>query len=335
MAQTQISDLVPSEKVLGNLVTALIPAKNTFINSGVAVTSDEVKSLATGGPRKQSLQYIKPLNPAEVNIGNDDADATGDTSKLTGDEFTAVRLDTGNGFKYADITSIVTQFSVRGGIQAAFAAYANGVNQKVGVSSMKGALAATSASALTIGSTSDPFSFARLIDAAATAGENMDMFKTAVVHSNTYANLLKRYKPVRDTVSGLPMIGDWRIIVDNSFGNTKTLLLRNGALAQAFGSHPQPFEIERKPGGGTGYGAETLWFRFPQVCHPQGFNFVGNVPAGLKGSAFWTALETGTNWTMELAADQVGIRAIQHSTAEIPSEVFHVNVDNIEDTPVA
>ena len=337
MAQTQISDLVPSEKVLGQLVSALISAKNAFINSGAAVGVADFNPLASGGAHKQSLPYVKPLDASEFNISNDDNEDTGNTSKVQADEFTAVRLDLNNGYTYADLVQMVTRASTNGLVQNGLAAYWNAVNQKVGVASIKGALAATSASALTVGSTSTAFSFGAVIDGAATAGENMDMFKTLIVHSTTYANILKAYKPVLDPQTGLLRVGGYNLIIDNSFGDTATILVRDGALALAFASPDRSIEIARNAGGGNGGGAETLWTRLSQVVHPQGFNFVGDVPTGSNTSgapAILDALSDGDNWTMKLAANQVGIRMVQHSNAAFVDSK-HVIVDNIGDTPVA
>ena len=323
--------------MLGATVNALIPAKNAFINSGAALTVPGFNPLASGGARKQSIPYIKPLDVNEFNISNDDATDQGSTSKMEASEFTGVRLDANNGYSYADLVQMVTRANTGGLIQNGLAAYWNGVNQKLGVSSIKGALAATSASALTVGSTGTAFSFGALIDGAATAGENMDMFKIAIVHSTTYANILKAYKPVLDPETGLIKVGGYTLIVDNSFGDTSTILLRDGALALAFASPATPLEIQRDAGAGNGGGAETLWTRLSQVVHPQGFNFAGDVPSGSNTSgapAILTALSTGTNWTMALAADQIGIRQIRHSNVAFVDSK-HVIVDNIEDTPVA
>lgn len=341
MSQTRILDLVPSEKVLGQTVQPLIKAKNAFLNSGSAVVVQSIAGLEAGGPRKVSVPYIKPLNTDEFNYGIDDNTVVGKTSKIQGDEFTAIRHDLNNGYTYTDLVQMITRANTKGLIQNGLSQYWNGVHQKIAVASIKGALAATSASALNVGDGSDPFSFGLAIDGAATAGENMDMFTTLVVHSGTYANILKRYKPIYDANTGLFRIGGYNLIVDNSFGATKTVLLRDGALAVAYGNQPVPIEIDRAASGGNGSGAETLWTRSSIVTHPQGFNFVGAVPTGSNfgsgdgNNAIINALSTGTNWTTEFDATQIGIRMLNHSTGAIPSEVIHVNVDNIEDTPTA
>lgn len=307
---TTIADLVPNEKVLGATVNALLPERNAFIKSGVAVRSPIVDRIANAGTRKVSVPYIKPLDTTNVNYGTDNINTMGATGKLEAGEFAGVRHVLNYGWGTADLVTMVTQYDAKGGIQAGIADYWATIFQKIAVASLSGALA--SDASLTVGTGSAALSLGLVTDAAVTGGDYMDLFDTLVVTPVTYGKLIKAdqndFIPASKTDTGFSMYAGKKLIVASGFGNTSSILCRSGALAFGTGSVLNPFEIERVANGGNGQGGDILHSRQTVVVHPQGFNFLGDISdislAGVADEA---------NWEMAVELEQVPFRLISHT----------------------
>lgn len=309
---TTIASLVPSEKLLANRVDFLTRTTNLLVTSGLAVSAgEEGARLMTGGPRKGSLTYVKPLDTDVVNVSTDD-DTPGKTGRITAAEYGAVRHDLNMGWKYFDLSEMITQYDIQGGIEAGLAEYWDAQGTKLGVNSIKGALASAGASALTIGNATTDFSRDLLIDAAATAeefSENFDLMFTSPARAAQLKKDRTNYAP-GDTGISLPTYGGMRVIVTTAFGADTTVIAKRGALAYFIGTVPyeKPIEIDRSGQMGNGGGREILWSRRSFVVHPQGFDYVG--ATGLAPEA----MATGANWKLADGLDKkfVGFRAIKH-----------------------
>ncbi|MDD1452645.1 hypothetical protein NHF48_019710 [Sphingomonas sp. H160509] len=266
--------------------------------------------LMQGGARKGSLTYINPLNTDEVNVSTD-TDVDGKTGRITADEYSCVRHDLNYGWKYFDLTRMITLYDARGGIEAGIGEYWDVIGKKLGLASIKGALAAANASGLTVGDADEVFGRDLIIDATATADEFADNFDILITSSKNVAKLKKdraNFAP-GETGIALPTYAGMRVVVSNMFGEDTSVIARSGALAFHVGTVPfeVPVEVQRDAAKGTGGGREILWSRRSFVVHPQGFNYVGAVALAPD------AMATGSNWTMEIAPKFVGFRAIKHA----------------------
>ena len=309
---TTILSLVPSEKVLANRVDLITREQNTLVTSGLAVQAgEEGAQLMKGGARKGSLSYIKPLDASEVNVSTD-TDDDGKTGRITGAEYSCVRHDLNYGWKYFDLSRMITLYDARGGIEAGIGEYWDKIGMKLGLAAMNGALAAAEDD-LVIGDGTEAFGRDLLIDATATADEFADDFDLLITSAKNVAKLKKdrsNYAP-GDTGIALPTYGNMRVIVSNMFGEDTTVIAKRGALAFHVGTVPfeTPIEIERSASKGTGGGRETLWSRRSFVVHPQGFGFLGAVAQTPDQMAL------AANWRLEIAPKFVGFRAIKHLAA--------------------
>lgn len=305
---TTIASLVPSEKLLANRVDLITRTQNTLVTSGLAVQAGEEGALLMrGGPRKGSLSYINPLNTDEVNVSTD-TDVDGKTGRITADEYSCVRHDLNYGWKYFDLTRMITMYDAKGGIEAAIGEYWDDQAQKLGLASIKGALASAEDD-LVFGDGTDAFSRDLLIDAAATAEEYAESFNLMIVSAKNHAKLKKDRLNYTQGETGvrLPVYNDMKVVVSNLFGEDSALIARTGALAFHTGTVPfeTPIEIERSASKGTGGGREILWSRRSFVAHPQGFNFLGAVaqaPAAMANAA---------NWSMVLDPKFIGFRLVK------------------------
>lgn len=305
---TMISDLVPSEKVLGATIDLLMKDANELVTSGVAASGPEVEAVAGGGPRKASIPYLDPLATDEVNIGSDNITTEGQFGKLTGDEFTVLRHDLNYGWSATDLARMVTKYDAKLGIAGGIVQYWNGIYQKLATSSLKGVQAVNVN--LTYGDGSKALDGALIVDATATAEMFMDQFDTLIVSPTTKAKLrkLSSYVTAGETNLQFDTFGGYKLITSMAFGNTTSVVCRSGALAFGEGTPAGmvPTEVERRANSGNGQGGDILHSRRSVVLHPQGFNWTGAVGAN------YAALETTANWSLEVPVEQVGFRFISH-----------------------
>ncbi|MXO94290.1 hypothetical protein GRI62_11855 [Erythrobacter arachoides] len=303
---------MPNEKVLGNLVNALLPEYNPLINSGLVARAPEVDAVVSGGSRKQGLAFINPLAADEANTASDDLSVQGAYGKLTADEFNAIRLDRNYGWGTSDLTRMVTQYDVKGGIQAGIAAYWARQFELTATSAMVGALAA--APSLTVGDGTAAFDTDLIIDATVEAGEYMDLFDVLIVSPATKAKMMKMNSAntfVRASDNGIKIDtwGGYKLITSKAFGDDTTIVARSGAIAFGEGviAGEVPFEVERVANGGNGQGGDILHSRRSYVVHPQGFSYKATNVAPTNAN-----LEAASAWELAVDAEMVGFRAISH-----------------------
>lgn len=318
---TTIADLVPNEKVLAGLVNMYLEANNSLVTSGLAVRGPEVDAVASGGPRKASIPFLNPLQTenagvAVVNVSNDDITDQGDVGKLTADEFGVLRHELNNGWGYADLARMVTQFDAQGGINAGLGAYWSAIYQHVAMKSILGCIGVDAGLTFDGGDATQAFSYDMVVDATATAGVYADSFDILAPSPKTYAKMRKDQKgftPGSETASRFDEWYGFKLIKTKAFGDTKTLVARSGALAFGEGVSPAmtPIEIERLANAGNGGGASILHSRRSVVIHPQGFGYKGAT------SIAPAALATSSNWELAIPdLELVGFRMLNHDEAE-------------------
>lgn len=341
ITNTTITDLVPSEKALEVAVNLLLEQKNELVTSGLAVRGVEVDAVASGGPRKASLQYLNPLDTSAVNVSTDNISDLGDVGKLTAGEFDVLRHDLNYGWGASDLANMVTRYSAEGGIRAGIAQYWRGVFQTIAHNSVMcvynsinalattgdvdgdgdtdatdttlGAANAAIKSTLILGSSGTAFSTDLWIDAAATGGMHADQFNMVIVSPKNYATMQKAegndFIPASKTDIGFAMYKGFYVLRSQAFGDQMDVVCRAGALAFGTGtpSGMVPFEIERVANGGKGSGATILHSRQSVVCHPQGTSYAGAVAPAPSD------LTSASRWKLEVPADQFGFRFVKHA----------------------
>lgn len=314
--QTRIADLVPNPTVLSNIVIKNYKAKNSLISSGVATTGPEVDVLMSGGSQMQGLTFVNKVDTSTFNYSSDDFDEKGATGKITGAGYTALRHDLNWGWAYTDLVKMITKYDVRAGITSAIPLFWSEVGENIAIASMKGALAKTAA--LTTGVVADAFDLKNIVAVAATMDDPRSR-KTLFMSNKTFAKLqVSNISTVgvmnSDAQLNVQTYAGYNIVLTEAFGDTKTLIAQEGAIA--FSAGLVPFEVGaeicRDGNAGNGGGGEILRTRLSIVAAPQGFSYTpsvaGNTKPGLAG------LATAANWTQTETDNRfIGFRAINHA----------------------
>ena len=96
-------------------------------------------------------------------------------------------------------------------------------------------------------------------------------------------------------------------------GQYLTLFFGQGAFGYGEGDPTKPVELERKPGGGNGGGAEVLWERKTFILQPAGFSWQGSENRNLSPTAAQYA--AAANWKRVFDRKQVPFAAVISGTA--------------------
>jgi len=306
--QTRIADLVANPGAMANVVTKTFRTNNSLISSGVATTGPEVDLLMSGGSYIQGLSFINKVDTSTANYSSDDFDEKGPVGKITAANYMALRHDLNWGWAYTDLVRMVTKFDPRGHLTNAIPQFWSEFAENLAVSSIKGALAKSTA--LVSGLTTVDFNLDAVIDAAATL-DDPRANKTLFLSRKTLAKLQKlnknAYVPAADTNLGFASFAGYGLILTEAFGDDTIVIAQDGSLAFATGLVPGtiPMEIKRDADAGNGGGGEILRTRLSMVVAPQGFSYVGAAKPGNAG------LATAANWVQTADTKDVGFRAIK------------------------
>lgn len=310
---TTIAGLAGSERKMEVRVNAIREASNELVQSGLTASSAEVTALASGGPRKVSLDYKKPLNADAFNVSNDDINDEGDVGKMEGGSYSAMRMDLNYAWGTTDLTQIVTQYGRQGDIYEGIAGYQNAVSKSLLASGLVGVKAKlASNTAITKAVTTD-FDMAVVFDQIATAEEWSTLFNILIVSHGRYAKFQSENgggfvaasdtKTRFDEYKGFVLLKSNKVVTDND-----VIVARTGALAYGEGTAQQAFEVERKANGGNGGGADILHSRFSRVIHPQGMDFKGTIPT--SQAQVKSVLEAAASWDKVAPDAQFGFRFV-------------------------
>lgn len=313
---TTIADLVPSEKGLAATVNLYLATANQIVTSGLAVTSPVVDTAASGGPRKVSIPFIKPLDTSNVpNISSDDITADGNTGKQIADEFTVLRNDLNMGWGYSDLVQMITGYDANGGIAGALAAYWAAQYQVMATNAITACLSKNAGFTYTSASAEDTYK-SLVMGSSTNTGDKADLFDIAFVSPSRYAQMRvdnkNSFVPASQTQSKFDEYAGFKLIKTSAFGANVSVVARSGSLAFGTGTPAGmvPIEVERLANKGTGGGANILHSRQSVIVHPQGFSYTGAVAPTIA------ALATAGNWTLSLPVgdlEQIGFRKVIHT----------------------
>jgi len=96
-------------------------------------------------------------------------------------------------------------------------------------------------------------------------------------------------------------------------GQYLSLFFGQGAFGYGEGSPHMPVEMQRKPDGGNGGGAEVLWERKTYILQPAGFSWKGSNSQNLSPTA--TQYASAANWERVFDRKQVPFAAVISGTA--------------------
>nr|WP_238938701.1 hypothetical protein [Pseudomonas typographi] len=101
-----------------------------------------------------------------------------------------------------------------------------------------------------------------------------------------------------------------------SAGQYLSVFFGQGAFGYGVGTPHTPEELQRKPDGGNGGGAEVLWERKTYILQPAGFSWTGSNTLNQSPTA--TQYAAAANWTRVFDRKQVPFAAVISGTATAP-----------------
>lgn len=312
-----IAGLAGSERKLGLRVDAIRTASNELVTSGLTATTPEVQALANGGPRKVTLDYIKPLSADVFNVTSDNINQEGDVGKQEGASFNAMRFDLNYAWGTTDLTQIVTQYGSTGDLATGIAGYQNAVSKGLMASALKGVKTKLASNTAVTKSVTTDFDMAVVYDIIATAEEWSGLFDIMIVSHDRYAKLQAAnsgFVPKSDVNTSFAGYQGFKLLKSNKVvGVNDIIVARSGALGYGEGTAQQALEVERKANAANGGGADILHSRFSRVCQPTGMDFVGAIPT--TQAQVTSVLEAAASWNKVAPDAQLGFRFVTFNKA--------------------
>lgn len=300
------------------------PEKTAVYQSGIVVKNEALDAIANNGQGSSTIAYWQDLDADEApNLSNDDPDDLGEVGKAAQGSMQARTLYLNKGYGVADLTAELANSEPMQHIRNRFGKYWERQWQRYLLGSARGVIASNIANdggdmVIDAGATISAGAFQ---DAAFTAGDTADQFSAMGVHSVVMNQMVKQdlIEYLRDsegriilaTYLGKPIFMDDGLTYGN--GQYLSLIFGAGAFGYGEGTPKVPVELERKPSGGNGGGAEILWERKTYLLQPAGFSWKGN--ANPNTSPTIAQYANAANWERVFDRKQVPFAAVISGTA--------------------
>ena len=322
MATTQLADIFVSD-YYADLAPVNSPEKTAVFDSGIIVKSPELDAIASNGQGTAEIAYWQDLDAdEEPNISNDDPDDLGLVGKADMGSMRARTLYLNKGYGVADLTTELARTEPMQHIRNRFGTYWTRRWQRYLLGAARGIIASNIANdagdmVIDAGATISAGAFQ---DAAFTSGDAADVFSAIGVHSVVMNQMVKQdlIEYMRDsegriilsTYLGKPVFMDDSLVYGP--GRYLSVFFGQGAFGYGEGSPANPVELERKPSGGNGGGAEVLWERKTMILQPAGFSWKGGENRNLSPTA--TQYAAAANWERVFDRKQVPFAALISGT---------------------
>lgn len=322
MATTQLSDIFVGD-YYASLAPVNSPEKTAVYESGIVTRSPVLDAIASGSQGTAEISYWQDLDADEApNISNDDPNDQGEVGKATQDSMRARVLYLNKGYGVTDLTAELANSEPMQHVRNRFGTYWTRQWQRYALGASRGIIASNIANnggdmVVDAGATISATAFQ---DAAFTAGDAADQFGAIGVHSVVMNQMVKQdlIEYLRDsegkiilaTYLGKPVFMDDGLTY--GAGRYLSVFFGQGAFGYGEGTPKMPIELERKPGGGNGGGAEVLWERKTYILQPAGFSWKGSEAQNLSPTAAQYA--SAANWTRVFDRKQVPFAAVISGT---------------------
>jgi hypothetical protein len=322
MATTQLADIFVAD-YYGTIAPVNSPEKTAVFESGIIVKSPELDAIAQNGQGTSEISYWQDLDAdEEPNISNDNPDDLGEVGKAEQGTMRARTLYLNKGYGVADLTSELANTEPMQHIRNRFGTYWTRRWQRYLLGAARGVIASNIANdagdmVVDAGATISAGAFQ---DAAFTSGDAADVFSAIGVHSVVMNQMVKQdlIEYLRDsdgriilaTYLGKPVFMDDSLVY--GAGRYLSVFFGQGAFGYGEGTPAVPVELERKPSGGNGGGAEVLWERKTLILQPAGFSWKGSNNQNLSPTAAQYA--SAANWERVFDRKQVPFAAVISGT---------------------
>ena len=309
ITNTTIAGLAGSERKMDVRVSVIAQETNELVQSGLTATSAEVQALANGGPRKVTLDYLKPISGEAFNVTTDNINQEGDVGSIEGSTYNAMRLDLNYALATTDLTQIVTQYGKQGDLATALAGHRNAITKSLFFSTLVGARAALAANTAITHTVATDWDMAAIYDAIATGEEWSSLFNVMAVSHGRYAKLQAKndgFVAPSDVNTRFAQYQGFTLLKTNKLTDDEVIVGRTGSVGYGEGTAQQAFEIERKANGANGGGGDILHSRFSRTIFPQGMSYEGGIPT--SAAQVKTDLEAAASWEQVAPDAQFGFR---------------------------
>ena len=322
MATTQLADIFVAD-YYGTIAPVNSPEKTAVFESGIITKSPELDAIARNGQGTSEISYWQDLDAdEEPNISNDNPDDLGEVGKAEQGTMRARTLYLNKGYGVADLTSELANTEPMQHIRNRFGTYWTRRWQRYLLGAARGVIASNIANdagdmVVDAGATISAGAFQ---DAAFTSGDAADVFSAIGVHSVVMNQMVKQdlIEYLRDS-DGRIILATYLgkpVFMDDSLaygaGRYLSVFFGQGAFGYGEGTPAVPVELERKPGGGNGGGAEVLWERKTFILQPAGFSWKGSNNQNLSPTA--TQYAAAANWERVFDRKQVPFAAVISGT---------------------
>lgn len=321
---TRISDVVVPE-VFSPYVQQLSQDKSRLIRSGAVVVDEQLNTVLAGGGLTFNEPSFRDLDDVEENTSNDNPDDNSTPNKIGTGVEVQVRLSRNNSWASMNLAADLAGADPMQAIANRVSDYWVKREQAAFIATMKGVFADNSAdpgaddhhikadmthdisgTAFVNGGTN--FSASAFIDTTATMGDSMDELGLIMVHSITYARMLKNnlidfiVDAINPNAQRIPTFLGRVVVVDDKMpmagGVFESWLFGAGSVHVGHGSPKVPTEVESKPSSGKGSGGEILYNRKELIIHPVGHAYIGKPQAGgPTNAATANNLANADSWT--------------------------------------
>lgn len=294
------------------------PEKTAVYDSGIVTRLPALDAIAQNGQGTATVSYWQDLDADEApNASSDDPDQIGPVGKATQGSMRSRTLFLNKGYGVADLASELANSEPMTHIRNRFGTYWMRQWQRYLIGETRGIIASNIANdngdmVITEGaSLAESFQ-----DAAFTAGDAADQFSAIGVHSAIMNRMVKNdlIEYLRDSTGNIILatyLGK-PVFMDDSLkladGGFMSLFFGSGAFGFGEGTPHTPVELQRKPDGGNGGGAEILWERKTYILQPAGFSWQGEDDPNLTPTA--AQMATASNWKRVFGRKQVPFAAV-------------------------
>lgn len=293
---------LPTSTVWGAIDEAYNAGTNPFRAAGVLTSSPLVqKSLTDGEGIRTEVQSWNDLEYVESNISNDDPEDHATPMKMDTKVWGAVRTHRNVGVSGMNLVQDFTGVDPLAALSSRIANYKNNDEVALLFAILDGLIKSDAANGKKITHTSadEDATLVDLLTAVQKLGDASSRVTAFGMSSATYLKYqiqnINGFTAPSATDTGFGRLANRDLIIDDRFGDR---LVGMGAGLFHYASAPQARKsvaVESDESAGNGSGQDTIWFRWKNIVHPQGYDFTGTFAS--KGGPSFAELNTATAYT--------------------------------------
>lgn len=323
---TKIADVIVPE-VFTPYVIEKTAEKSRLLTSGMAVASEKLNQLITGGGLTLQMPFWKDLQ-GDDEVLSDQRSLT--PGKIGSGKDIAALLLRGKAWGANDLAGALAGDDPMNAIAERVSDYWARREQKILLSVLKGVFAAASMSNHILDRSKKGISAEVILDGKQLLGDSADQLEALFMHSAVYTQLQKQN--LIEYVSGptgpsgspiqIPTYLGYNIVIDDGAPKAgdvyTTYLFARGVVARGAGVPvgQVPTETDRDSLAGE----DILINRIATVIHIYGVKWKGDPANAQDSTPANSDLEIGTNWERVYEDKNIGIVAIKHKLVDDATE---------------